>query len=58
MIVSADYKQIRLHLGWNKRKSGFISVEVTYLRTNFRIRPKWSLGWAGLNSKILACADF
>jgi hypothetical protein len=39
-IVRADWKQIGLHSGWNKRKSGFGRVQVTYLmKTNFGLGP-------------------
>jgi hypothetical protein len=44
MTVRADHKQIGLHLGWNKRKSGLGGVQVTYLKVNW-VRPNGP--WAG-----------
>jgi hypothetical protein len=56
----AGCKQIGLHSGWNKRKSGSGGARATYLKTNFGLGPceilnfgQWRLPTANRNSAPL-----
>jgi hypothetical protein len=40
--VRAECKWIRIHLGWNKRKSGSGGVQVTHLKINFKLGLHWA----------------
>jgi hypothetical protein len=42
VILRADCKLIRLHLGWNKGKSDLGVVQVTYLKINLGLGPNAS----------------